>query len=97
MTKYLPGADVTDLGYVSGYSYASTMIHVLRACGNDLSRENIMRQATNIHGLQLPTVLPGITLNTSPTDYRPIKKLSLMRWTGKKWERFGDLIDSTGT
>jgi branched-chain amino acid transport system substrate-binding protein len=97
MTKYLPDADATDLGYVSGYSYALTMIHVLRACGNDLSRENIMRQATSLHGLQLPSVLPGITLNTSPTDYRPIKKLSLMRWTGTKWERFGELIDSTGT
>jgi len=97
VTKYLPGADTTDFGYVSGYSYASTMVHVLRACGDDLSRENIMRQATGMRELALPTLLPGVTLNSSPTDYRPIEKLNLIRWNGGMWERFGDLIDRTGT
>ncbi len=97
MAKYMPDADATDLGYVSGYGYATTILHVLRACGDDLSRENVMRQATSLHGVAIPTLLPGITLNTSPTDYRPIKKLGLIRWTGTVWERFGDLLDSAGT
>ncbi len=97
ITKYLPGADTADFGYVSGYSYAATMAHVLRACGGDFSRETIMRRATSLRGLALPTLLPGITIETGPADYRPIEKLNLIRWNGGMWERFGDLIDSTGT
>ncbi len=97
MTKHMPSADQADSGYVSGYAYAMTMVHVLRACGHDLSRENLMRQATGLRDVSLPTLLPGITLNTSPTDYRPIKQLSLVRWSGRNWERFGELIEGAGS
>jgi branched-chain amino acid transport system substrate-binding protein len=69
------------------------MLHVLKACGNDLSRENMMKQATSLHELENPVLLPGIRINTSPTNYRPIRQLQLMRWTGKTWDLFGDIIE----
>ena len=68
------------------------MVQVLKQAGHDLSRENIMRQATNLHDLVLPMMLPGIKVNTSPTDYYPVQQLQLMRWDGKRWVRFGDLL-----
>ena len=71
------------------------MCWVLNACGNDLSRENIMKQALSMHEVRCPILLPGMTLNTSPTNYRPMRQLQLMRWTGKTWERFGGLIEGS--
>ena len=68
------------------------MLTVLENCGEDLSRENMMKQATSLHDLENPVLLPGIKINTSPTNYRPIRQLQLMRWTGKTWELFGDII-----
>jgi branched-chain amino acid transport system substrate-binding protein len=65
---------------------------VLKQCGNDFSRPNIMKQATNLHNLDNPVTLPGIKINSSPTDHRPIEQLQLMRWTGKTWSLFGDII-----
>ena len=62
------------------------MIHVLKQCGDDLSRENIMRQTTNLHSVTLPWLLPGVTLNTSPTDYQPIKQMTETRFNGKSWD-----------
>jgi branched-chain amino acid transport system substrate-binding protein len=70
-----------------------TMSRVLKQCGNDLSRENMMKQATSLHDVENPTLLPGIKINTSPTNYHPIRQLQLMRWTGKTWELFGDIIE----
>ncbi len=67
---------------------------MLRQCGNDLSRENIMKQAANIHDLALPMLLPGIKVNTSPTDYFPVEQMQLMRWSGKQWVRFGELLNT---
>jgi branched-chain amino acid transport system substrate-binding protein len=64
----------------------------LKQAGNDLSRENIMRQATNLRDLELPMLLPGIKVNTSPTDYYPVQQLQLMRFDGNRWVRFGDLL-----
>ena len=96
MDKHMPSADQADGGYVSGNSYAMTLVHVLRAAGNDLSRENLMKQATSLRNVSLPTLLPGIKLNTGPTDYRPVKQLNLVRWNGKNWERFGELIEGAG-
>jgi len=69
-----------------------SIVQVLKQAGNDLSRENIMRQATNLRDLELPMLLPGIKVNTSPTDYHPVQQLQLVRFDGKRWVRFGDLV-----
>ena len=92
MTKYYPEGDLKDINNVFGYCFAISLVTVLRACGNDLSRENMMKQATNINNLQLPGLLPGITLNTSPTNYRPIRQLQMSRFDGNTWQRFGSII-----
>jgi branched-chain amino acid transport system substrate-binding protein len=93
MAKYYPEGDLKDAGNVSGYGLTMTMLQVLKQCGNDLSRENMMQQATNLHDLEVPVLLPGIRINTGPTNYRPIRQLQLMRWTGKTWDLFGDIIE----
>lgn len=87
MSEYLPGEDMRRPNFVNGYNYAATMMQVLKQAGNDLSHDNIMRQATNLHDLVLPMMLPGIKVNTSPTDYYPVQQLQLMRWDGKRWVR----------
>jgi branched-chain amino acid transport system substrate-binding protein len=92
MSKYLPGQDVRRPNFVNGYNYAAALVQVLKQAGNDLSRENIMRQATNLRDLELPMLLPGIKVNTSPTDYWAVQQLQLMRFDGKRWVRFGDLV-----
>ena len=65
--------------------------HVLKACGDDLGTENILRQAYAIKDVELPMLLPGIRINTSPTDHVPVDQMQFMRFSGKQWERFGDL------
>ena len=95
MEKYYPGGDLKDLGNVSAFGLAYTMISMLKKCGNDLSRENMMKQATNLQNLEVPIALPGIKVNTSPTNYHPMRQLQLMRWTGKTWDLFGDIIEGT--
>jgi branched-chain amino acid transport system substrate-binding protein len=92
MAKYYPEGDVKDAGNVSAFGLTHTMLHVLKQCGGDFSRENMMKQATSLHDVENPVLLPGIKLNTSPTNYHPLRQLQLMRWTGKTWERFGDII-----
>ena len=92
MTKYYPSGDPDDGNNVYGYLEAETLAYVLKQCGDDLSRENIMKEAANLHGLSLSLLLPGMTLNTSPTDYRPIKQMRLMSFNGKNWELFGELL-----
>jgi branched-chain amino acid transport system substrate-binding protein len=92
MSKYLPGEDVRRPSFVYGYNSAGALIQVLKQAGNDLSRENIMRQATNLRDLELPMLLPGIKVNTSPTDYWAVQQLQLIRFDGKRWVRFGDLV-----
>ena len=92
MRKYLPDADVRRPNFVNAYNYAGAIVQVLKQAGSDLSRENIMRQATNLRDLELPMLLPGIKVNTSPTDYYPVQQLQLMRFDGKRWVRFGDLV-----
>jgi branched-chain amino acid transport system substrate-binding protein len=93
MQKYLPDADLTDNNYTLAVGYSTTMIQVLKQCGNDFSRENVMRQATNIAPLEIPTLLPGIHASTSPTQYRPIRSMQLQRWNGRSWDRFGSVIE----
>jgi ABC-type branched-subunit amino acid transport system substrate-binding protein len=91
MTKYYPGGDPGEYYNVSGYSFAQTLVQVLKQCGDDLTRDNAMRQAANLKNLELPMLLPGIRINTSPTDYLPIKQLELQRFDGKQWVLFGEV------
>jgi branched-chain amino acid transport system substrate-binding protein len=92
MAKYYPEGDLKDSGNVYAFAETHTMTNVLRQCGGDFSRENMLKQATNLRDLENPMVLPGIKLNTSPTNYRPVRQLQLMRWTGQTWDLFGDVI-----
>jgi branched-chain amino acid transport system substrate-binding protein len=87
MQRYYPGADALDTQNVVGYVSAQALVQVLRQCGDDLTRENVMRQAANLKDVELPMLLPGIRLNTSPTDYTPIKQMKLRRFDGKSWVR----------
>jgi len=91
MTKYVPEGDLHDTNYVNAYNSAMTLEAVLKACGDDLSTENILKQAFAIKDLELPMLLPGITVNTSPSDHVPVDQMQFMRFSGKVWERFGEL------
>ncbi|HVJ55834.1 MAG TPA: ABC transporter substrate-binding protein [Aliidongia sp.] len=95
MTKYLPDADQSDASNVFGYGVSMTLVQVLKQCGDDFSRENIMKQAANLNDFELPTLLPGIKINTSPTDYYPIQDMHLQKWDGKSWVLFGDVISGS--
>jgi branched-chain amino acid transport system substrate-binding protein len=92
MKKYLPEADVNDVNYVYAYAVASTLMQVLKQCGNDLSRENVMKQAASISHLKLSVALPGIEVNTSGSDFRPISQMQLAKFNGKTFERFGQVL-----
>jgi branched-chain amino acid transport system substrate-binding protein len=92
MAKYYPEGDVTDASNVYGYGAAATLVQVLKQCGSDLSRENVMKQAANLKDFELPTALPGIKVNTSATDYYPIQQMQLESWDGKSWKLFGDVL-----
>lgn len=94
MDKYLPGADKTNLSYRHAFYLGGKLKYVLEACGNDLTRENILRQATNMKNLRFPLLWPGITVNMSPTDYRPIKQMQLFRFNGEHWVPFGGIISA---
>jgi branched-chain amino acid transport system substrate-binding protein len=95
MDKYLPGADQTDAGYSAAYAVSDTMLKVLKQCNGDFSRENVMKQATNLRNPGNPLTLPGIEINTSPTNYHPMKGMQLEKWNGKTFELFGDVIVGT--
>ena len=90
--KYLTPTDFIDLNAAGGFHPAQTMVQVLKQCGDDLSRENIMKQATNIKDLELPLLLPGIKVNTSPSNYSPIRQMQLATFNGESWELFGDVL-----
>ena len=91
MIKYAPEGDLHDANYVNSYNSAMTLEAVLKACGDDLSTGNILKQAYSIKDLELPMLLPGIKVNTSPTDHVPVDQMQFMRFNGKSWERFGEL------
>ena len=95
MKKYYPDGNIEDAFNVYGYSAAQTVVHVIKQCGNDLSRENIMRQAANIKDLTLPMLLPGIKINTSPTDFAPIEQEQLAKFDGERWVLFGEIYDAS--
>ena len=92
MKKYLPDANPADSGNVYAYAVSSTMRHCLNACGDNLTRENLMKQAASMKNLVVPMLLPGIKINTSPTDFAPIESEQLIRFDGKQWVRFGEVI-----
>jgi ABC-type branched-subunit amino acid transport system substrate-binding protein len=92
MAKYMPNGDITDASYVFAYGVSLTMLQVLKQCKGDFSRDNVMKQAESLHDLELPIVLPGIKVNTTHTDHRPISSMQFVRWDGKSWVRFGDLV-----
>ena len=94
LAKYYPDANKLDASVVYGYGVAQTMEKVLQMCGDDLTRANVMKQAASLKNFSPDTILPGITINTSATDFAPIKQLQMERFKGEKWELFGDIISS---
>jgi ABC-type branched-subunit amino acid transport system substrate-binding protein len=92
LAKYYPTANREDYFVMQGYNAALAMVHVLKACGDDLTRENVMKVATSMKGVEIDGFLPGITVNTGPQDYVPIKQMRLMRFKDDRWELFGDNI-----
>ena len=95
MKKYYPEGDLSDLGNVYGYTVAQGLVQVLKQCGNDLSRENVMKQAASIKGLSLPMLLPGVKVNTGPTDFYPIEQEQLAKFDGERWVLFGEIYDAS--
>ena len=92
MAKDFPEGNKLDGGTIVGYGVAQTLVQVLKQCGDDLTRANVMKQAANLKNFRTEVLLPGITINTSPTDFAPISQLQLMRFKGERWEMFGDVI-----
>ena len=95
MKKYYPEGDLSDLGNVYGYTVAQGLVQLLKQCGNDLSRENVMKQAASIKGLSLPMLLPGVKVNTGPTDFYPIEQEQLAKFDGERWVLFGEIYDAS--
>ena len=96
MAKYYPDGDKDSNFNTYGYSTAQLLVHVLKQCGDDLTRENVMKQAASLKDVTSDTALPGIKANTSPTDYRVNKQLQMMKFNGERWELFGPIIEDAG-
>jgi branched-chain amino acid transport system substrate-binding protein len=96
MDQYLPNSDRTDILTVYGYLSAQTLVQVLKQCGDDLTRGSVMNQAASLKNLQLGMLLPGITIDTGPTDFAPIKQMQMRWFNGENWEQFGSLITGEG-
>ena len=92
MDESYPNGDKTDNQTVYGYSIGDTTAQILKQCGDDLTRENVMRQAANLHNVQLPMLIPGITLNSGPTDFQLIKQAQMRRFEGDRYVPFGPVI-----
>jgi branched-chain amino acid transport system substrate-binding protein len=95
MQKYYPEGNTKDAFNVYGYTVAQTLIQALKQAGNDLSRENVMRQAASLKDLALPLLLPGVKINTSPTDFYPIEQEQLAKFDGERWVLFGEIYDAS--
>ncbi|QIO30991.1 ABC transporter substrate-binding protein [Bradyrhizobium sp. 1(2017)] len=96
MAKYYPDGDKDSNFNTYGYSTAQLLVHVLKQCGDDLTRENVMKQAASLKDVTSDTALPGIKANTSPTDYRVNKQLQMMKFNGERWELFGPILEDAG-
>jgi len=94
MDKYYPDGDKDDSYAIFGYAAAETLVRVLTQCGDDLSRENIMRQAASLRDYQSPIALPGIAINTGPADFHPIEQMRLVQFDGNSWQPIGDVVES---
>jgi branched-chain amino acid transport system substrate-binding protein len=94
MKKYYPEGNLEDQSNAYGYNVAILMVQTLKQCGNDLSRENIMKQAANLKDVDLPLLLPGMKINTSPTDHAPIEQEQLAKFDGERWVLFGEIFDA---
>ena len=92
LTKYFPEGNRIDAIVMYGYTVAQGLVQVLKQCGDNLTRENVMKQAANIKNLELDGLLPGIKVNTSPTDFAPISQVQLIKFKGETWERFGEIL-----
>ena len=97
LAKDFPEGNKLDGGTVVGYGVAQTLVEVLKKCGDDLTRENVMKQAASLKDFRTEVLLPGIKINTSPTDFAPISSLQLMKFKGEKWVLFGDVISADVT
>jgi branched-chain amino acid transport system substrate-binding protein len=96
MKKYNTSGNVADGNNVSGYSFAQTLVAVLKASGDNLTRENVMKQAASIHNMTLPMLLPGIVVSTSADDFAPVKQMQLEKFDGTTWRLFGEVISGSG-
>jgi ABC-type branched-subunit amino acid transport system substrate-binding protein len=96
MAKYYPEGDKNSSINTYGYGTAQLMVHVLKQCGDNLTRENVLKQATNLKDVQLDLALPGISASTTPDDYRVNKQLQMMKFNGERWEMFGPILEDTG-
>jgi branched-chain amino acid transport system substrate-binding protein len=94
LAKYFPEGNRVDTFVMYGYTVAQGLVHVLKACGDDLTRANVMKQAASIQNLELGSLLPGIKVNTSATDFAPLSQLQLMKFKGETWDRFGEIISA---
>ena len=92
MNKYYPEGDKTNSSNVSGYVTAELLVQVLKQCGDNLTRENVMKQTANLKNIELDMIMPGIKVNTSPSDYFPLEELQMRRFSGERWESFGPII-----
>jgi ABC-type branched-subunit amino acid transport system substrate-binding protein len=92
MQKYYPQGDLKDFVNTMGVAHAQTMVQILRQCGDDLSRENVMRQAANLKDLQLSVMIPGVKINTGPDDHAPIESVQMVRFDGTEWVPFGEIM-----
>ena len=92
MKKYYPEGNVIDSANVYGYAVAATLVQVLKQCGDDLTRENVMKQAASLKDFRSDVLLPGIAINTSPTDFAPIESLQLQRFNGRQWVLSGEVM-----
>ena len=92
--KYMPGVDISDSNYLFGYTQGMILEQIIKQCGNDLSRANILKQAKNLKGIVLPTVLPGVLVNTSEAVNQDFTQMRLQRWTGESWDQFSEVLDA---
>jgi hypothetical protein len=92
MQKYYPDGDKTSSLNVYGYITAQLLVQVLKQCGDDLTRENVLKQAAGLHNVELDLLLPGISVSTSPTDYRVNKQLQMVKFDGEHWQAFGPIL-----
>ena len=93
MKRYMPTADLSNSNYAAGYHYATLLMTVLSACKDDVSRDNILKQAASLKEVKLPLLLPGMSVSTGPDDYLPFQQLQLRRFNGKSWVPFGGILD----